>query len=460
MSAQETMKKTISIFSAVILVCLATFTQAQTIQMDKVLAVVGDNIILLSDVEAQYQQMVTQQQGAEVPLDAKCMIFDNLLLEKLFLSQAILDSVTTAPEEIESELDRRVKYFISVFGSKEKLEEYYGKSILELKDDFKEDIEKQLVADKMRAKAFSGLKVTPAEVKSFFEKIPKDSVPYFNSELEIGQLVMFPKVSAYSKEFARKKIQDIREEIIKGADFSVKAIQYSEDPGSYRDGGNLGMIERGELVPEFEAVAYKLKEGEISDVVETPFGYHLIIVDEKRGDKLKVRHILIKPKINRSDLTLVRDRMDSIHHQLMVDSLSWREAVNQYSEDEPSKAIGGLMTNVKTGNTYFEKADIDGTLIFTIDRMKVGEYSEVLSYPAQDRTGETKEGCRIIWLKSETQPHKASLEQDYAKIQSAAKAEKQQRQLEQWLKLHKSKNFVRIDDDMKNCTQMEKWLAN
>ncbi len=452
-------KLSVVFFTALFLFTVVTLS-AQTTQVDKVLAVVGDNIILLSDVEAQYQQMANQNQGESLPPDAKCMIFDNLLLEKLFLSQAILDSVVTSPEEVESELDRRVKYFISVFGSKEKLEEYYGKSILELKDDFQEDIEKQLIADKMRAKAFSGLKVTPAEVKDFFEKIPKDSVPYFNSELELGQLVMFPKLSSYAKEFAKKKIQDIREEIIKGADFSIKAIQYSEDPGSYRDGGSLGTIERGELVPEFEAVAYKLKEGEISDVVETPFGYHLIIVDEKRGDKLKLRHILIKPKTNKSDLTIVRDRMDSILHQLQVDSLSWREAVNQYSEDEQSKSIGGLMTNTKSGNTYFEKADIDGTLIFTIDRMKVGEYSEVLSFPSQDRTGEMKEGFRIIWLKSETQPHKASLEQDYAKIQAAAKAEKQQRQLEQWLKLHKSKNFIRVDDSMKTCHQMQKWLEN
>lgn len=434
--------------------------QAQTTQIDKVLAVVGDNIILKSDVEAQYLQMVNQQQGEALDPNTKCMIFDNLLLEKLFLSQAQLDSVTTSPEEVSSELDRRIKYFISVFGSKEKLEEYYGKSILELKDDFKEDIQKQLVADKMRAKAFSGLKVTPAEVKNFFEKIPKDSVPYFNSELELGQLVMFPKLSEYAKEFARKKIEDIRKEIIQGSDFSVKAIQYSEDPGSYRDGGSLGTIERGELVPEFEAVAYKLKEGEISEVVETPFGYHLIIVDEKRGDKLKVRHILVKPKLTRSDLSKVREQMDSIHHQLLVDSLSWREAVAQFSEDESSKAIGGLMINPKTGNPLFEKADIDGTLIFTIDRMKVGEFSEVLTYATQDRTGEAKEGFRIIWLKSETQPHKASLEQDYAKIQAAAKAEKQQHQLEQWLKLHKDKNFIRMDESMKDCPQMQKWLDN
>ena len=432
---------------------------AQTTQIDKVLAVVGDNIILHSEVEAQYQQMVAQNQG-EVSPNTRCTIFDNLLLERLFLAQAMLDSVTTTPEEVDAELDRRIKYFISVFGSKEKLEEYYGKSIIELKDDFKGDIEKQLLSDKMKGKAFAGLKVSPAEVKEFYDKIPKDSIPYFNSELELGQIVMMPKVSEQEKEFARKKIEGIRNEIIQGADFSVKAIQYSEDPGSYLDGGNLGMIERGELVPEFEAVAYKLKEGEMSDIVETPFGYHLIIVDEKRGDKLKARHILIKPKVTRADLAIVRDRMDSIVHQLRVDSITWREAVNMFSDDEPSKSVGGMMTNTKTGTAYFEKADIDGTLIFSIDRMKVGEYSDVLPHTIQDRTGEQKQGFRIIFLKSESKPHPASLDEDYSKIQAAAKAQKQQKALEQWLKLHRSKNFVRIDDSMKDCPQMTKWIIN
>ena len=433
---------------------------AQGTLVDKVLAVVGDNIILESDVEAQYQQLAAQAQSTPLPADERCILFDNLLLDKLFLSQAQIDSVTASPEEVDAELDRRIKYFISVFGSKEKLEEYYGKNIIELKDDFKDDIEKQLVSDKMKGKAFANLKVSPAEVEAFFKKIPADSVPFFNSELELGEIVMFPKVSAQEKDFAKKKIEAIRKEIVEGADFSVKAIQYSEDPGSYLEGGSLGVVDRGELVPEFEAVAYKLKEGVLSDIVETPFGYHLIMVDEKRGDKLKVRHILIKPKITRTDLNAVSDRMDSIAHQLKVDSMSWKPAVSRFSDDEQSKNIGGLMTNQKTGTPFFEKADIDGTLIFTIDRMKVGEFSDVLPFSSVDKTGETKQGFRIIWLKSESKPHRASLDQDYSKIQAAAKSEKQQKLLEQWVKLHRSKNYVRIDDSMKGCPQMAKWLSN
>ncbi len=448
------------IFSVVVMLCAAMFVSSQGIQIDKVLAVVGDNTILLSDVESQYQQMLNQNQGQPLPEDTRCNIFDNLLLERLFLSQALLDSVTTSPEEVETELDRRIKYFISIFGSKEKLEEYYGKSVLELKDDFKDDIEKQLLADKMKGKAFTGLKVTPAEVKEFYERIPADSVPYFNSELEIGQIIMFPKVNQYSKDYAMKKIQGIRESIVKGGDFSVQAMINSQDDGSARDGGSLGMVERGEMVPEFESVIFKLKEGEVSDVFESPFGFHIAVVDEIRGEKRKVRHILVKAQTTPSDLTSVADRMDSILHELRVDSLSWREAVNAFSEDEQSKSIGGLMTNPKTGTTYFEKPDIDGTLILSLDRLKVGEYSDVLGYSTQDHTGDVKKGYRIVWLKTETKPHKANLEQDYSKIQGAAKGEKQQKALEQWIKLHRSKNFVRIDDSMKTCGQIDKWLVN
>ena len=454
------MNNTKSIILCCLLLATSLASHAQSALIDKVIAVVGDNIILESDVEAQYQQLAAQAQSNPLPADERCILFDNLLLDKLFLSQAQIDSVVASPEEVDAELDRRIKYFISVFGSKEKLEEYYGKNIIELKDDFKDDIEKQLVSDKMKGKAFSNLKVSPAEVEAFFKKIPADSVPFFNSELELGEIVMFPKVSAQEKEFARKKVETIRQEIVDGADFSVKAIQYSEDPGSYLEGGSLGVVDRGELVPEFEAVAYKLKEGVLSDVVETPFGYHLIMVDEKRGDKLKVRHILIKPKITRTDLNAVSERMDSIVHQLRVDSMIWKAAVSRYSDDEPSKNIGGLMTNTKSGNPFFEKADIDGTLIFTIDRMKVGDYSDVLPFSSVDKTGETKQGYRIIWLKSESKPHRASLDTDYSKIQAAAKAEKQQKQLESWVKLHRSKNYVHIDDSMKGCPQMSKWVSN
>jgi peptidyl-prolyl cis-trans isomerase SurA len=430
---------------------------AQKTTADKVVAVVGDNIVLQSEVEVQYNQQLSQLQGVAPEPDLRCKIFDGLLLDKMFLTQANLDSLVSTPDEVDAELERRVRYFISLFGSKEKLEEYYGKSINELKDEFTDDIKNQLLSDKMKAKVFSGLKVTPQEVKEFYNKIPKDSVPYFNSELELAQIIMLPKVSDEQKEIAMKKIKKIQKEIKEGGDFSLQAILYSEDPGSASDGGNLGIIDRGELVPDFEAAAYKLNEKQMSDIVETPFGYHLIMLDEKRGNKLKLRHILIKPKTNGADMARIHEKMDTLQSQLVKGDVSLREAVKEFSDDEASKSMGGTMLNPKTGTPYFEKSEVDGTLIFTLDRMKVGEYSEVLPYTTMDKTGEQKQGYRIIYLKSESKPHKASLEEDYSKIQSAAKQKKQQDELAKWIALNKDHVYIRIDDEYKNCKLLQKW---
>ena len=445
----------ILVFAAVM--ALGLRLSAQSNNADKVVAIVGDNIILNSEIEVQYYQQLQNNQGLPLAPDARCRILDGLILDKMFLSQANLDSLTATQDEIDGELDRRVKYFMSMFGSKEKMEEYYGKSVLEMKEDFTEDIKNQLLSDKMKNKIFSGMKVSPQEVRAFFAQIPKDSIPYFNSELQLGQVVMFPKVTEEEKETARKKLEKIRKDILGGADFSLQAILYSEDPGSASSGGDLGVIERGELVPEFEAVAYKLDEHKMSDIVETPFGFHLIMVDEKRGNKLKMRHILIKPKTSYADLVFVKNKIDSIQHALSVDSMTFREAIAQYSDDENSKMNGGLITNPKTQSTYFEKADVEGTLIFTLDRMKVGTYSEVLPYTFTDKTGEKKEGYRIIYLKSESKPHKANLETDYTKIQSAAKQKKQQDELAKWIGLNKGHIYVKIDDSFNYCTVLQKW---
>ncbi|MBX2903905.1 MAG: peptidylprolyl isomerase [Chitinophagales bacterium] len=439
-----------------ILFCCVYQVQAQLIA-DKVVAVVGDNPILLSDIEMQYVQAKAQ---TESPLSEhfKCEVFDRLMLEKLFLAQAKLDSITTSPDEVEAELDRRIRYFTSVFGSKEKLEEYYGKTLNELKDDFRTDIENQLVSDKMRGKALGNLKVSPAEVKAYFSGIPKDSIPYFNSEVELSQIVMYPTINETQKEIAKTKLEKIRKDIVDGSDFSLQAILYSEDPGSSSEGGDLGYIERGELVPEFEAVAYRLQEKELSEVVETPFGFHIITVDEKRGERLKMRHILVKPKLTQADYVACKSTMDSIKHQLDVDSMTFKEAVGKFSMDEHSKAVGGLISNSKNGTTYFEKSDIEGNLIFALDKIKVGEYTDVLPFGGMERTGEQKQGYRIVLLKSETKPHKASLDMDYPKIQAAAKNAKTQRELERWVKLYKDKTFIRIEEDYMFCNEAQKWL--
>ena len=440
----------------VILVNLQTsFAQVQT--ADRVVAIVGDNIILQSEIEVSFLQEQNKVTDKVLPESTKCQILDNLLLEKLFVAQGALDSVLIQEEEVNAELDRRVRYFISVFGSREKLEEYYGKTLSELKDEFSDDVRTQLMSDKVRGKAFSNLKVSPEEVKTYFNSIPKDSIPFFNSELELAQIIIYPKINKEQKKIAKEKLEKIKKEIEDGADFSLQAILYSDDPGSSTDGGNLGMIERGELVPDFEAAAYRLNEGELSEIVETPFGFHLIKMDEKRGDRVKVRHILVRVKLTNADVILAKEMTDSVHRMLVNEKISFREAVSKYSEDDATKSSGGLMFNPKNGTSYFEKADIDGNLIFTIDQMKAGEFSEVLTYTTQERTGETKTGYRIILLKSETPAHRASLETDYAKIQAATKATKQNKELEKWIDVHKENTFIKIDPAFSQCENLVKW---
>jgi peptidyl-prolyl cis-trans isomerase SurA len=270
---------------------------------------------------------------------------------------------------------------------------------------------------------------------------------------------MYPKVTDEEKLVAKRKIEKIKKDIEGGADFSLQAILYSEDPGSAADGGALPVSERGDLVPEFEAAAYKLDEKKMSDIVETPFGFHLIMLDEKRGNKVKVRHILIKPKTTYADIDRVKGKMDTVLIKLQSKALSFREAVSQYSDDEPSKALGGLMTNPKNGSTLLDKSEIEGSLIFTLDHMQVGDYSEVLPHNVPTKTGEEKRGYRILYLKSESKPHKASLETDYSKIHAAAKQKKQMDELSKWIGLNKGHFYFKMDPDYHSLTILKKWFT-
>ena len=424
---------------------------AQPKVADKIIGIVGDNIILKSEIELQYEQY--KAQGLETE-DMKCRLIDEALLDKLFLAQAIVDSVQVSEEEVESELDRRVRYFISMFGTKERLEEYYGKSILELKDEFREDIYNQLLSDQMRRTVFKGLRVTPKEVKQFFNEIPEDSIPFFNAEVEIGQIVIFPKVSEVQRLFALEKMEKLRDELIADGDFEFKAKVYSDDPGSAENGGDLGFIERGEMVTEFEAAAFRLEEGQISDIVETEFGFHLIKVLEKKGEKIRVAHILIVPKITSYEIDDAKAILDSLKNLLDSNSIHFDEAVKDFSEDETSKNNIGLVVNPATGTTRFEMSEIESSLVFELENMEVGDFSNIVLF--ESPTG--KNGFRIIYLKEETEPHKATLETDYSKIQGATLQLKQQEAMTNWIVEKKAETYIFVDNTYKSCENAGKWL--
>lgn len=428
-----------------------TALKADTILVDKVVAVVGDKVILLSDIELQYEQLKLEQ---DLPLSAKCELLDGILTSKLFLEAAIQDSIAVSEDEVESELDRRISYFISMLGGQEQLEQYYGKSTLEIKNEFREDIKSQLLSQRMQGKIYANVKVGPADVKKFFNSIPSDSLPYFNAEVEVGQIVASPKASELSKELALKKANDVLKLLETDPDdFCYLASRYSNDPSNADKCGDLGIVGRGEFVTEFEAAAFALNEGEHSDVVETKFGYHIIQLVSKKGNRIEVRHILITPALLNSDNDIIKEKLSLVRDSLINNKLTFPDAVRKHSEDDETKHQGGMLVNPVTGNTYFEVGQLDKNTYFALEGLKPGEYSE----PLLMQTPNGQPAFRIIYLKSETQPHVANLTEDYYKIQAAALKQKQDLALDKWLVDRIRDTYIWVDPEYKGCLTVQKW---
>jgi len=431
------------ILLALSLVC-SVAVKAQTIE--KIVAMVDENIILKSDIDIQIAQ--AKEAGYISPSDdISCDILNQLIIDKLFVVQAGRDSVIVTNDEVDSELDRRIEYFISMFGSTEKLEEYYGKTIFDLKEEFRTDIYQQLLSDRMKSTVFSDLTVSPEEVFDFFEKIPKDSLPYFNAEVEIGQIVIYAEPTLSQKQAAKEKAQKIKEDIELGSDFGFQALLYSDDPGSATKDGNLGYVKRGDLVPEFEAVAYRLELNEISEVVETEFGFHIIQLLDRKGDRIDVRHILITPDLSNENLIDAETKINEIHQDLLNKKITYQQAVALYSEDEQSKQSGGLLTNQETGNNSFEMSQLEGNIALALDGMEVGDFSQVLPYTSYDG----KPGYRILYLQNETPAHIASLETDYSKIKAVAKQAKESEEMEKWLSKKAETIYIHVADEYETC---------
>lgn len=420
-------------------------------EIDGIAAVLEDHIILKSLIEGQYQQAISS--GNFMPVDAKCQILDQLLLEKLFLAQAEKDSVYISESEIDNELARRMEIFVNMLGSVEKLEEYYGKSIKTLKEEFRLDVRQQMLSERMKGTIYKGINVSPKEVQEYYEEIPKDSLPFFNAEVEIGQIVIFTKPNLKQKIAAQEKAEKIRKDIIEGSDFAFQALLYSDDPGSSNNGGDLGWVKRGAFVADFEAVAFRLKEGEVSEVVETEFGYHVIKLLKKEGNRIQAKHILINPVTDESNLTEVKNELIKIEEKLRNGTLTFQKAVNTYSEDDQTRYSGGLLTNPESGNTFFEMNKLEGAIALELDGKNPGDFSNIMDF----KSARGKEGYRIIYLKSETPAHKASIETDYSKIKTVAKQSKQSKALEDWITEKSKSVYVKLNNSFSNCGNLEKW---
>lgn len=425
--------------------------------VDRVIAVVGNNIIKQSQLESEYLQYLNQEM--DVNEQTRCRILEELLYQRLLLAQAKKDSLVVSDAQVDQEIERRMRYYMVQFGTEERFRQFYGKSVDDFKAEIRDEVKELLMAQRMQGKITEGLTVTPSEVKAYFNSIHPDSIPFINAEIELAQIVKKPFISPEAKREAKVRCEKLMQEVIAGADFASKAALYSDDPGSAKNGGKYENIQRGQFVPEFEAVTWALKEKEISKVFETNYGYHFVQLLERRGDIVDLRHILIAPKTSSLDLVRSRNFLDSIYNRLMnpSDSLNFTDAAGKYSDDEDTRNSGGMIVNPQTGNTRFEMDELgqlDPTLVFAIDKMKVGEITK----PTSMTTRDGKPAYRILCLKTRTEPHKANLKDDYQRLQAAALAEKQQRVMKAWIKKKLEGTYVRIADDYKNCKFENSWV--
>ncbi len=336
-------------------ITLQSFSQKQVI--DKVVAVVGNNAILLSDIENQYYQTPNKENYENI--DLKCSILEELIYQNFLLHQAEIDSVTISDKEVESEMDRRLRYFINQAGSEKKLEDYFNKTMLEIKADLRKSLKKQMLAEKMQDKIVGNIKITPTDVRNFYKSLPPDSIPTIDEKLEYQQIVIYPVLSEKEKLEAKEKLENIRNRILKGESFATLAVLYSEDPGSALKGGELGFFSRQDMVPEFSGAAFKLKEGEVSPIIETDFGYHIIQLIERRGEQINARHILITVKSNYEEQMKAQQKLQQIYDKIVIDSISFSKAASLYSMDKNTAFNEGIAINPYTNSTRIEKEYID-----------------------------------------------------------------------------------------------------
>jgi peptidyl-prolyl cis-trans isomerase SurA len=425
--------------------------------MDKIAGVVGSGIILQSDIEMQYAQYLAQ--GGSPNPGIKCQVMQNLLTQKILAQQAVIDSVTVKEDEVDSEIDRKMRSMLQRAGGQDRLEQFLGRSVIQYKDEIRNEIRESMVADRMRGKITEKISVTPQEVENYYKKIPKDSLPSYNKEVEVGEIAFNPTLSKDEKEVYRAKAQELHDRVKKGEDFGTLARLYSQDPGSAVEGGDLGFADRSTFVKEFSAMAFKLKAGEISPVFETDFGFHFLQVIERRGEQVHVRHILIMPQITQPSLDRAKSKADSVYILLTKNKqVDFSSAAAYYSDDKETKYNGGMMLNadnVQTRTTFIPTDKLDSQIALVVDTMKVGEISKPVLYTGQD----TKKSYRLLMLKSVTDAHKANLAQDYPKLKDAAYSDKLNRTVSAWFEKKRKETFIRIDPEYQSCPQLKSWAG-
>ena len=432
---------------------LAVKAQVKKVVADKIAAVVGDRIILQSDITNSILDIA--RQGGTVPENAQCLLMEQAIVSKVLMLQAEKDSLPVTDEEVEAELDQKIRYYVNQLGSVKALEDMAGKSVYQIKDDARESVKEQKLSGAMQRKIVDNIRITPNEVKAFFDKIPTDSLPFYETELEIGQIISYPKASRDIELYVLGEMNNYKKQLeAKTTDYCKLAKQVSEDPGS-KDRCGQYEINRNEKNwdPIFMSTAFRLKEGEISAPVKSKFGYHLIQMIERNGDDAVVRHILRIPPVTDQEIHQATLKLDSVRTNIIGEKITFNAAATRYSDDEAAKFAGPFITN-RDGSTNVTIDALDKELVTMIGKMKIGDISKPTPYT--DEQG--KKGVRIVFLKSRSEPHRLNMHDDYSKIAQFALEEKKAKAMEKWLATKLPTYYVNVDlATESDCPELKKY---
>ncbi len=416
--------------------------------IDEVIWIVGDEAILRSEVEE--ERLRAQYEGQQIAGDPYCIIPEQIAIQKLFLHQAELDSVYANESQVAAQVEMRINYYLSQIGSQEKLEEYFRKSLSEMKEEMTEMVRNQSIIQQMQQKLTENIKTTPAEIRRYYNSLPEDSIPTVAAQVEVQIISFEPPVPQEEIDRIKSRLREFTERVHKGdADFSMLARLYSEDTESAKRGGELGFVGRGQLVPEFADVAFNLTDPKrVSRIAETEYGYHIIQLIEKKGERINCRHILLKPRVSSLDEKKALDKLDSIANLIRKDSISFEQAVIMYSQDKNSVMNGGMMMNENSLSSKFEYQELPTEIARQIYDMEVGEVSK--PFVIMDKM-KNKEVCAIVKVKSKTGVHKANLVDDYQVIRTMLENKLREEFIQEWIRKKQAETYIHIDEDWRGC---------
>lgn len=433
-----------------------TWSSWSQIVIDKVAAQVGDKVILLSDIQGQKLQAI--QANFEMGPNMDCQILEELMYQNLLLNQANLDSIVIPEAQVDSEMEQRIRVIEAQIGGRQRLEEFYGKTISQIKSEFSSAIRDQMLSQEMERTITENVSVTPREVERFYSNIPLDSLPLINQQLSFQQIVIYPEITENDKKRAFQELQDIRKAIVTdGKSFATQARIHSQDPGSAAEGGRIEGT-RGMMVPQFEATAYSLQVGDVSEIFETSFGYHIMKLLERKGDDYVCQHILIIPEFEPSEIETAAMRIDSCYEALKAGTITWDEAVLKYSTDEATRLNKGTITNPYTGEIMWDMehlSEIDREIYILTDILEPGQFSQPSLYINQM---ERKQGVRIVKLVERKEAHRANMLDDYSLIMRAAEADKKQKVINEWTRAKIGNAYIRIDEEFQSCEFENPWI--